>query len=161
MVQYSSIVGAHAAVEDFPNQESKEWARFDAVSWAANKEPDSINNANASSAAPSPLTPGRGTPRSPISFLERDSVSGTPTPAEKTNGNGNSGPRKMPSFSSFSSAAFNTPKGSPFGKGFGANSPSLEELTMIRLKNAEKKRLAEELQRQDERDAAAEVEGSR
>ncbi|KAL8704792.1 MAG: hypothetical protein Q9201_002063 [Fulgogasparrea decipioides] len=157
MVQYSSIVGAHAAVEDFSSQEGKDWTRFDSVSWAADKEPDSINMANGSSAVPSPSTPSRGT-QSPASFLERASRPGTPTPVGQANGA--NGPKKMPSFSSFS-AAFSTPKASPFGKGLGANSPSLEELTMIRLKNAEKRRLAEELQRQDERDAAVEVEGSR
>ncbi|KAI4152098.1 MAG: hypothetical protein L6R39_001898 [Caloplaca ligustica] len=151
MVQYASIVGAHAAVEDFPKQSGAEWERFDSVLWAANKEPEVIN---ASSPAPStPSTPARGSsPHS--SFLDGGSRPYTPTPAgTDTNGNG---PRKMPSFSSFSSAAFSTPKGSPFGKGMGAGSPSLEEMTMIRLKNAEKRRLAEELQRQDEAAAKAE-----
>ncbi|KAL8690106.1 MAG: hypothetical protein Q9218_004374 [Villophora microphyllina] len=154
MVQYASIVGAHAAVEDFPKKQGEEWKRFDSVAWAANKEPDFLSSTNGTpSAAASPSTPARGSPN-PASFLDRDSGSrpSTPTPAGTT-ANGN-GPRKMPSFSSFSSAAFSTPKGSPFGKGLGANSPSLEEMTMIRLKNAEKKRLAEELARQDERDAA-------
>ena len=158
MVQYLSVVGAHAAVEDFPKQDGKEWRPFDSVSWAANKEPDFISGANGSSAAASPSTPTRGT-QSPASFLNEDSRPATPTPAGPGNENVN-GPRKMPSFSSFSSAAFSTPKGSPFGKSLGPNSPSLEELTMIRLKNAEKKRLAEELTRQDEKDDRAEAEGS-
>ncbi|KAL8900100.1 MAG: hypothetical protein Q9207_005849 [Kuettlingeria erythrocarpa] len=159
MVQYASIVGAHAAVEDFSKQSGKEWERFDSVLWAANKEPDVIN---ASSPAPSaPSTPARGA--SPLaSFLDGGSRPSTPTPAPLggNDGNGNV-PRKMPSFSSFSSAAFSTPKGSPFGKGMGAGSPSLEELTMIRLKNAEKRRLAEELQRQDDEAAKAEEGGGK
>ncbi|KAL8846653.1 MAG: hypothetical protein Q9221_008260 [Calogaya cf. arnoldii] len=157
MVQYASIVGAHSAVEDFAKQTGKEWERFDSVLWAANKEPEYIS---ASSPAPSaPSTPVRGmSPHS--SFLDGGTRPATPTPtpapsvANDSNGNG---PRKMPSFSSFSSAAFSTPRGSPLGKGMGVGSPSLEELTMIRLKNAEKKRLAEELQRQD--DEAAKAEG--
>lgn len=158
MVQYASVVSAHAAVEDFPRKNAKEWDRFDSVLWAANKEPEFIS---ASSPAPSsPSTPGTGVRPRP-SFLDGASRPATPTPAPSgmSNGNGN-GPRKMPSFSSFSSAAFSTPKGSPLGKGMGVGSPSLEELTMIRLKNAEKKRLAEELQRQDEEAAKAEGEES-
>ncbi|KAI4204526.1 MAG: hypothetical protein LQ350_001076 [Teloschistes chrysophthalmus] len=160
MVQYSSIVGAHAAVEDFPTKQGEEWTKFDSVTWAADKEPDFLSSST-SSAAASPATPTTRSPN-PASFLfdnrNGDSRPGTPTPAGAANGN--NAPRKMPSFSSFSPAAFGTPKGSPLGKGWmGANSPSLEEMTMIRLKNAEKKRLAEELARQDERDDGAAGEG--
>ena len=165
MIQYTSIVGAHAAVEDFHKQTGKDWSRFDSVLWATNKEPESIIASSPSPAVSTPSTPARNQ-QNPNTFLEsgssnnnynnnRSSHPSTPTPLMGKDANSN-GPKKMPSFSSFSSAAFNTPKGSPFGgRGLGANSPSLEELTMIRLKNAEKKRLAEELQRQDERDAAA------
>ncbi|KAL8798721.1 MAG: hypothetical protein Q9182_006436 [Xanthomendoza sp. 2 TL-2023] len=160
-IQYASIVGAHAAVEDFPGKTGPEWNRFDSVSWLANREPDSIINAAASSsAAPSPSTPAKQGPRhSPASFLEEQG-GGPTTPTPLENQPDGHGPRKMPSFSSFSSAAFGTPKGSssPFGKGLGASSPSLEELTMIRLKNAEKRRLVEALAREDEK-AAAEVRG--
>lgn len=159
MVQYVSIVGAHAAVKDFPKQKGKEWERFDLVFWAGNKEPDSIseqhsdlNNARYSNAPASPSTPARGS-QSPAAFLDRGSQAATPILlGSAPNGHG---PRKMPSFSSFSAAAFTTPKGSPLSRGLEVNSPSLEELTMIRLKNAEKKRLADELQRED--DAATEV----
>jgi len=63
--------------------------------------------------------------------------------------------RKMPSFSSFS-ATSNTPKSSPFIKSLGINSPSLEEMTMIRLKNAERRRLADEVRRQDDEATAME-----
>ncbi|KAL8730360.1 MAG: hypothetical protein Q9166_004125 [cf. Caloplaca sp. 2 TL-2023] len=150
MVLYTSIVGAHSAVEDFPKQQSKGWERFDSVSWAANKEPDIINE-NASSAAASPSTPTRGT-QNPASFLEKGSRPATPTPLG--NSANEHGPRKMPSFSSFSSAAFSTPKASPLGKGLSANSPHYEDLMMIKLKNAEKKRLAEQLQREDDLVAA-------
>ncbi|KAL8938967.1 MAG: hypothetical protein Q9216_003615 [Gyalolechia sp. 2 TL-2023] len=151
MVQYASIVGAHAAVEDFHRQDGKEWSRFDSVLWAANKEPESINAS--SPAASSPLTPARGS--SPhLTFLDGGSRPSTPTPLGTNSASNGNGLKKMPSFSSFSAAAFNTPAGSPFGKNLGANSPSLEELTMIRLKNAEKKRMTEELQRQDDQAAA-------
>lgn len=159
MVQYVSIVGAHAAVKDFPKQKGKEWQRFDLVFWAGNKEPDSISeqhsditNARYANAPASPSTPAMGN-QSPAAFLDRGSQPATPTPlGSALNGHG---PRKMPSFPSFSAAAFNSPRGSPSSRVLGVNSPSLEELTMIRLKNAEKKRLADELQRED--DVAAPV----
>ncbi|KAL8783906.1 MAG: hypothetical protein Q9213_004324 [Squamulea squamosa] len=166
MVQYSSIVGAHTAVKDFPSQKGKEWERFNLVFWAGNKEPDSISeqssdsfNAQSSSATSSPSTPAKAS-KGPASFLEKDSRLATPTPLGTASTNG---PmlKKQPSFLSFSSANFSTPNmSSPFRRGLGANSPSLEELTMIRLKNAEKRRLAEELQREDDRAAAAEVNNS-
>ncbi|KAI4271768.1 MAG: hypothetical protein LQ337_005763 [Flavoplaca oasis] len=138
MVQYVSIVGAHSAVKEFPRQKGKEWERFDLVYWAGNKEPDSIseqrsdlNNARLSNHI-SPLTPATA------------SRPATPTPSGSTSHN-----KKMPAFPSFSTA-FGTPKGSPLSRSVGFNSPSLEEMTMIRLKNAEKARLAEELKREDD-----------
>ncbi|KAI4251474.1 MAG: hypothetical protein LQ352_004818, partial [Teloschistes flavicans] len=83
MVQYSSIVGAHAAVEDFPTKQQQQqqqqqgeeqgWKRFDSVAWAADREPDflsSSSSSTASSAAASPATttPARRSPN-PASFL--------------------------------------------------------------------------------------------
>ena len=155
MIQYKSVVGAHAAVEDFPKQDGTEWQIFDSVFWAANKEPDFITahqgNRTATASSPATPTPNDGR-KSPYAFSSFDSQASTPAGSPKADGGGL---RKMPSFASFSPAAFDTPKGSPFGKGRGANSPSLEEMTMIRLKNAEKKRLAAEIERQDREDDAA------
>lgn len=160
MIQYKSVVGAHAAVEDFPKQEGAGWHKFDSVFWAANKEPDFITahqgNRGATDSAPAtPTTNGRT--KSTYAFSGFDSESSTPAPSPQKEG---AGLKKMPSFASFSPAAFNTPKGSPFGKGLGVNSPSLEEMTMIRLKNAEKKRMAAEIERQDREDDAAEAKHS-
>ena len=155
MIQYKSVVGAHAAVEDFPKQDGSEWQIFDSVFWAANKEPDFItaHQGNRTATVSSPATPiPNGRSKSPYAFSGFDSQASTPAGSPKADGGGL---KKMPSFASFSPAAFNTPKGSPFGKGLGANSPSLEEMTMIRLKNAEKKRLAAEIERQDKEDDAA------
>lgn len=155
MIQYKSVVGAHAAVEDFPKQDGSEWQIYDSVFWAANKEPDFItaHQGNRTATVSSPATPTlNGRSKSPYAFSGFDSQASTPTGSPKADGGGL---KKMPSFASFSPAAFNTPKGSPFGKGFGANSPSLEEMTMIRLNNAEKKRLAAEIERQDKEDDAA------
>lgn len=157
MIQYKSVVGAHAAVEDFPKQGDPEWQTFDSVFWAANKEPDFITahqgNRTATGSAPATPTPN-GRAKSTYPFSGSDSQATTPASSPKADGGGL---KKLPSFASFSPAAFNTPKGSPFGKGLGVNTPSLEEMTMIRLKNAEKKRLAAEIERQDREDDAAEA----
>lgn len=160
MIQYRSVVGAHAAVEDFPKQAGTEWQKFDSVFWAANKEPDFItahqgNRVATESAPATPTTNGRT--KSAYAFSGFGSGSSTPAASPSTDG---AGLKKMPSFASFSPAAFNTPKGSPFGKGLGMNSPSLEEMTMIRLKNAEKKRMAAEIERQDREDDAAQAKQS-
>ena len=155
MIQYKSVVGAHAAVEDFPKQDGSEWQTFDSVFWAANKEPDFMtanqSNRTATDSAPATPTPN-GRAKSTYAYSGFDSHASTPAAPPKA---GDGGVKKMPSFTSFSPAAFNTPKGSPFDKGLGVNSPSLEEMTMIRLKNAEKKRLAAEIERQDREDDAA------
>ena len=145
MVVYESIVGAFSAVEDFKEQQ---WAGFESVTWALNKEPDIISSyaSGVSEVGSTPSTPARSGPRtSGADFLNMSSKPSTPAAA--ANGEGL---KKMPSFSSFAC----TPKGSPFGRSLGVNSPSLEEMTMIRLKNAEKKRLADEIQRQDDEAAA-------
>ncbi|KAL2048220.1 hypothetical protein N7G274_000131 [Stereocaulon virgatum] len=104
MVQYKSVVGAHAAVEDFPKQqqEDPEWKMYDSVSWAADKQPESL---------------GLGQP-----------VLSNPT----------------------TNSSIRT-------SNFGTNTPSMEERTLIRLKNLEKKRLAAEIQRQEEEADAAEA----
>ena len=157
MIQYKSVVGAHAAVEDFPKQEGPEWKTLDSVFWAANKEPEFLaQQSNQGSTESIPSTPtANGRMRNSFGFPGVDSQSSTPAASPRVDGDGL---KKRPSFTSFSPAAFNTPKGSPFGKGLGANSPSLEELTMIRLKNAEKRRLATELERKDREADAAEAE---
>lgn len=156
MVQYSSIVGAHTAVEDFKKQRGREWERFDSVSWAAGKEPHFVGAATQNQHEegvpnPAPLTPKRnnreaGSGKSvPSSFNLFDTFS-TPSAAAVP---GADGLLKKPSFASFSSAAFTTPTGSPASYR-SVSSPSFEEMMMIRLKNAEKKRLEDEIRKQDE-----------
>lgn len=157
MVQFKSVIGAHAAVEDFSKQQGPEWQIFDSVFWAADKEPDFItaqqgNRTGTESAPTTPVSNGRK--QGPHVFSHLNSQATTPASSPKANGGGL---KKMPSFASFSPAAFSTPKSSPFSKELGPNSPSLEEVTMIRLKNAEKKRLAAEIERQDREDDAAEA----
>ncbi|MCJ1228078.1 hypothetical protein MMC12_004739 [Toensbergia leucococca] len=157
VIVFASVVGAHAAVEDVKKLHGAEWDIIDSVFWAANKEPELINgfqphDDETGSTPSTPASNGNSTPHS--SFLNMENQFSTPTPSPRLAGDGL---RKAPSFSSFSSAAFSTPKSSPFGKGVGVDSPSLEEITMIRLKNAEKKRLAAEIEKMDEEAAAAEA----
>lgn len=156
MVQYVSVVGAHAAVEDFSKQQGAKWQIFDSVFWAANKEPDfliehTLGGARAPSTPSRPKTNGRNA--SPFVF---SATNDNATPAGPPQSNSD-GLNKKPSFASFSPAALNTPKASPLGNRLGPNSPSLEEMTMIRLKNAEKKRLAAEIERQDREADATEI----
>jgi len=168
VIVYASVIGAYAAVEDTKKQVGDEWLIFDSVFWAGNKEPtflpqtDPVQGDETSSTPPS--TPFSSHISSNIAsshssiFTPAPAGNGISTPlapSSTTNANGN-GLRKVPSFASFSSATFNTPsKISPLGKGLGPNSPSLEEITMIRLRNAEKRRLEEEIRRGDEEAAAA------
>ena len=182
MITYTSLVGAHAAVEDFPGlreklltangfkQDDIDWRDVDSVYWAANQQPEVLTELSAGRASNSPtagvlpstpVTPAR--PRQTTtasSFLN----SAPSTPLSHTQQPNGAGVRKVPSFASFSS----TPKTStPLNRSTpaGSGSPSLEELTMIRLKNAEKDRLRRELERkdkeEDERTGTPTREGSR
>ena len=157
VVVYTSVVGAHAAIEDAKKQAGEEWEIIESVRWAGNKEPDFVASISRSG-SPAPSTPMR---KGVGDFLN----GGIPSSAAEAHGSqeehGNrpsepdgEGLRKVPSFASFSSAAFSTPKGSPFGK---VGSPSLEEITMIRLKEAEKRRLKAEIQKADELAAKADA----
>lgn len=151
MVQFASVVGAHAAVEDFPKQQGPDWARFDSVFWAAGKEPDFLNAANSQRSAPRvPSPPSTPSHKPSSAFLHHHHP--IPSPSSPSSLNGADGLRKKPSFASFSAssaAAFSTPTASPMGRGRGVGSPSLEEMTLIRLKNAEKRRLADEIRKRE------------
>lgn len=141
VVVYKSVVGAHAAVDATKNQTGGEWDLVQEVTWAANKEPDFIAEMAARTASPAPATPVRKP-------LRDNGATGFPGSPAGSTGNGKgegAGVRKVPSFASFSpAAAFSTPRGSPAGK---VGSPTLEEMTMIRLREAEKRRLEKEIRR--------------
>lgn len=151
VVVYNSVVGAHAAVEDAKRQTGDEWQLFESVFWASNKEPDfGRHGSSTSPTAEHALAPG--TPLSTAKSAGRpafpglDSTPVTPISSFKAEGDVL---KRVPSFASFSSANFNTPLGSPFANG-AAQSPSLEEITLIRLKNAERRRLEEQIRKQEE-----------
>ena len=123
---YKSVVGAHAAVSDFfkAAENDEKLNIFEAVGWAAGKEPDYI-----------PKTPATPIPKMSRSALEPESDIG-PAAFQTAVSNGHTGLKKVPSFGSF--------KGTP-AKG----SPSLDEMTVIRLKNAERRRMEEKIRREE------------
>ena len=144
VLQYQSIVGAVAAVDDFSKQAEPQWQAFDSVQWLT-KEPEFVSNGMSGN----------------VNGLASDASTGSngistaaPAPRRFDGASAPSGPSRgnideiigKPSFASFSAA---TPKLSSFGKGTGASSPSLEEMTMLRLRKLEKKRLEAELEQQD------------
>jgi DnaJ family protein C protein 17 len=131
-IVFASIVGAHAAVTDFPDMVAAEeksqssermWRLISDVTWAHGKEPDCIPKR-------APPVESQDTPPA----TPKVQKSGDPL-------------RRVPSFGSF--------KGTPKA----VSSPSSDELLMIRLKNAERKRLAEKLRQQDEEEDRAATQG--
>lgn len=149
LVVFNSIVGAHAMVSDF-DQAAKEDPRlvvFEEVNWSSGAEPHCVPKA----------APRRPTPDQPSPNSKPSAIATPETPRAKFNAslNGEPGLRKVPSFGSF--------KGTPASKqangiGSAANSPSMDEFTMMRLKNAEKRRLEEKIRR-EEREEAEEAGG--
>jgi DnaJ homolog subfamily C member 17 len=135
VIIFTSIVGAHAAVEDLKNQTGDEWKVFEKIEWAEGKEPDFGQSTDSA-----PTTPDTRPAKAHRTFFPGlDSAPSTPlTPLSGFKDGG--GLRKVPSFASFSSANFGSP---------GPQSPSLEEITLIRLKNAEKKRLEEQIRKRE------------
>ncbi len=154
VIQFSSIVGAHAAVQDFPRQQSPEWKIFDSVYWASNKEPEFRYPSPAGSGGGGG---GGGGATSPAPDTENANKNGSmnrsDTPSRKMTGrDGESSKAGTPSFKSFTPKTKTAQDGSNTpseGKDAGVVSPSLEEITLIRLKNAEKKRLEDELRRKE------------
>ncbi|TGZ83259.1 DnaJ-domain-containing protein [Ascodesmis nigricans] len=145
LIVFESIVGAHAAVRDALNGVNPAFKPFKVVSWAAGKEPDisgiRLDDHGVQGKDP-PINPtppsadGKELPKSPRRAWEPPSAS-------------NDGSKKVPSFGSF-----NLPKsgslGSQFSKSQMAQSPDYESITLMRMRDAEKRRLEEEIRRQEQ-----------
>jgi DnaJ family protein C protein 17 len=157
---FTSVVGAHAAIEDSKKKLSdQEREMLLSIEWAEGKEPDFLASVSsstpipsstipvptpstpASTAKPRPSFPGVGSaPTTPLSsFKAKAGIS------DETKGGGL---RKVPSFASFQSANVNSPITSPFAAN-GVGTPSKEEITLIRLKQAEKRRLEEQIRKEE------------
>jgi DnaJ family protein C protein 17 len=139
LIVYESVVGAHAAVSDFRKRQLEpDFKALDSVYWASNKEPDFLQRPSTPVSASPSTEPPKSSSRP---MHEIPGINSPITPLKQARG----GLRKVPSFASFSSA-----KNSPVAPS--VSSPSLEELTMIRLKNAEKRRLEEQIRKQEAED---------
>lgn len=160
VVVYSSIVSAHSAILDSEKkirQADGVWALIDSVTWASGHQP------NLGPATDSKVPDAHETrPESSVPHTNLGASSAAPS--FKFPGLNSAPSQKTPSFGSFSSAAAasSTPKASSFNPSARApGTPSLEELTLMRMKNAqrekERKALEEELAREDEAADAAEA----
>lgn len=158
-IVFSSIVSAHKAVEDKKDQG---FDQFQKIEWGDGKGPD-MSAFSSSTKSPPQNLPQRDIPTTPAqpptkprsAFPGLDSNISTPVSSFKEragipNGAQGDGLRRVPSFSSFNVS--NTPGNSPWAKG--PDTPSKEEITMIRLRNAEKKRMEEKIRREEAESAA-------
>lgn len=158
IVLFKSIVGAHAAVEDLKRQSGPEWKVFRSIEWAEGKEPDCLQARNGSTPSAINSEPASDSQDKPAGKLRKSFQSfesSLPSPSSPTFPSGDSkaaqknrgGTGKAPSFTSFSSAKLNSSTPAPSTKSQG--SPSFEEITMIRLKNAERRRLEEQIRMEE------------
>ncbi|KAL5343076.1 hypothetical protein BJX70DRAFT_394092 [Aspergillus crustosus] len=165
VIVFASIVSAHTAVLDSEkfmhaslSRTDSDWNVIDSVFWATGKQPDFAGRNNGS-APPS----SQGQPAS--SPKERSSPAPAPKPTFNFAGLKNAGatgqPRKAPTFGSFSGAATGDAKSTAADLETGTKTPSLQEITLMRLKNAqrekERKALEEQLRKEDEAADAAEA----
>jgi DnaJ family protein C protein 17 len=129
-VVYGRVDHAHAAVLDAKT----DYPALDSVAWA-NGEPDlsSSNNVNGASSSTVKDTAAPSAPATPAAKSFRASFG-----------------------SSLGAGTGATPLGTPRFS-FSPKTPSLEEVTMMRLKNAEKKRLEEQIRKREAAEAAQEA----
>ncbi|KAI9371784.1 hypothetical protein BJX61DRAFT_10286 [Aspergillus egyptiacus] len=166
VIVFASIVSAHTAVLDSEKfmreslrQTENDWNVVESVFWALGEQPDLARGSNGS---PSPASQERGSP------TPNEQCPPAPAPGPKPTfsfaGLKSAGaaaqPGKVPSFGSFSSAAAGGAKSAPSADSNGAKGPSFQEITLMRLKNAqrekERRALEEQLAKEDEAaDAAA------
>lgn len=166
VVIFASIVSAHAAVLDSEkkkrqsvDQPDSVWALIDSVNWASGNQPDLGTKEDSRAASDSTQN------EAPLSS-KPTSTNVPPKPSFNFPGLNTNGAAKKsgkPSFASFSTAAANSTKSapSPTSTSNGQNTPSLEEVTLMRLKTAqrekERKALEEQLRKEDEAADAAEA----
>ncbi|GAB7358098.1 hypothetical protein MBLNU230_g0259t1 [Neophaeotheca triangularis] len=137
---YQSIVGAHAAVTDFERHKATDprLQSYHSVAWGMGKAPDFLPQPK--NPSESPVTPTQpSTPSTPKPAST--TTPGTPASTSfKFNPStpGAHGLKSKPSFGSFKASASRAP-----------NTPTNEELMHIRLRNAEKKRLEDEIRRKE------------
>ncbi|KAI9928219.1 hypothetical protein ASPWEDRAFT_447697 [Aspergillus wentii DTO 134E9] len=171
VVVFASIVSAHAAVLDSEKKRRQstgrtddDWAVIDSVFWASGTQPElgMETNRPASPQKPSaPATPTQNTTAPSTASKPKFNFPGFKT---ATSDGAGKKPGKAPSFASFGSAAASAnskQSTSSDDSAKGPSTPSMEELTLMRLKNAqrekERKALEEQIQKEDEAADAAEA----
>ncbi|PYH90428.1 DnaJ-domain-containing protein [Aspergillus ellipticus CBS 707.79] len=169
VVIFASIVSAHAAVlgsekkRQSAGSTNSDWSAVESVFWASGTQPDLGTQANGAS-------PASTSEESTAAPKSRDPPSSAAPPRPSFNfsglksGSSDAGkkPGKAPSFGSFAAAAASSAKPAPSaGSTNGSSTPSMEELTLMRLRNAqrekERKALGEQLRKEDEAADAAEA----
>ena len=135
LIIFESIVGAHSAVHSFLDSTDDYFKAFKVVKWAAGKEPE-LGKDFVSPSPPGAETSAETPPASrPTAWV--------PPPATS-----NDGPKRVPSFASFPSAAATSQLPS-FSKSEAAMSPDYESITLMRMREAEKQRLEAEIRKKD------------
>jgi len=144
LIVFESIVGAHAAVRGALVGIDGDFKHFKTVTWASGKEPNltslpagariSPPTPGAVSSSPSPAS------KSPSPIAKATWAPPIVTPKGKL--------KKVPSFASFSSSS-GTTINSPFSKTAVAQSPDYENITLMRMRDAEKRRLEAEIRKKD------------
>ncbi|KAI5818795.1 hypothetical protein BZA77DRAFT_306419 [Pyronema omphalodes] len=133
---FESIVGAHTAVHTFTDGKDDLAKIFKSVSWAGGKEPDlgeGFVAAKSSTPPPSHTQETSPPPKKPAAW--KPGVSTSKDGAKRT----------APSFGSFSSVKTNT----QFSKSAAAEGSDYESLTLMRMREAEKRRLEAELRKKE------------
>jgi DnaJ family protein C protein 17 len=163
VVVFTSIVSAHTAVLDSEKKlrqqtgRDGEWALIESVFWASGSQPDLGMGTNGQATADAPSKPQTTEPAPTPSMPSTNRSNGSAKPSFDFPGLNSAPPSgKAPSFGSFASAsAASAPKASSFNPSRKTSStPNMEEVTLMRLKNAqrekERKALEEQLAREDE-----------
>jgi DnaJ family protein C protein 17 len=149
LVVFESIVGAHSAVVSFGSKDDG-FKLFKSVSWASGKEPEISGEIVSLPPEEKPLSEPRiQSPSRMVPSIPKPAAWNPRHPTPKGDGL-----KKAPSFASFSSAAA-TSKQSLFSKSEAAQSPDYENITLMRLREAEKRRLEAELLQKEESSADA------
>lgn len=146
LLVFETIVGAHSAVHGFADSKDHTFKAFKSVTWAGGKEPQ-ISGEQVGTPSPTPevVSSPASRDRSPMK------TPSTPKPAwgpRLSTPLGGGGLKPVPSFASFSSAA--TPNNAPFSQSEAAQSPDYESITLMRMREAEKRRLEAEIRKRDE-----------
>ncbi|OOF93238.1 hypothetical protein ASPCADRAFT_209825 [Aspergillus carbonarius ITEM 5010] len=169
VVIFASIVSAHSAVLDSEKkirqsagQADGDWSAIESVFWASGNQPDLGAETNGHSVSPSEQSTAPKTQGPNLSAAPPRPSFNFPGLKSASSGAAGKPPGKAPSFGSFASAAAaKSTKPAPAGSTNGSSALSLEEVTLMRLKNAqrekERKALEEQLRKEDEAADAAEA----